>query len=59
MQYISSKTGDEGNIYAAKQGMRACNNSNMSSPDHQVETLWLELCCFACVIRPQPAELPR
>ena len=24
MQYICSKTGDEGSIYAAKTGMRAC-----------------------------------
>ena len=29
MQYIYSKTGDEGSIYAARQGMRACNNNNM------------------------------
>ena len=29
MQYIYSKTGDEGSIYAARQGMRACNNTNM------------------------------
>ena len=33
--------------------LRSC----LSSPDHQVETLWLELCCFVCVIRPQLAEL--
>ena len=32
MQYICSKTGDEGNIYAARQGMRACNNNNMRNP---------------------------
>ena len=36
-----------------------CTILSLSSPDHQVETLWLELCCFVCVIRPQPAELPR
>ena len=29
MQYIYSKTGDEGSIYAARQRMRACNNTNM------------------------------
>ena len=29
---ICSKTGDEGNIYAARQGMRACNNNNMRNP---------------------------
>ena len=32
VQYICSKTGDEGSIYAAKQGMRACNNNNMRNP---------------------------
>ena len=32
VQYICSKTGDEGNIYAARQGMRACNNNNMRNP---------------------------
>ena len=32
MQYICSKTGDEGSIYAARQGMRACNNTNMRNP---------------------------
>ena len=32
MQYICGKTGDEGNIYAARQGMRACNNNNMRNP---------------------------
>ena len=26
------KTGDEGSIYAARQGMRACNNTNMRNP---------------------------
>ena len=31
MQYICSKTGDEGTIYAARQEMRACNN-NMRNP---------------------------
>ena len=30
--YICSKTGDEGNIYTATQGMRACNNNNMHNP---------------------------
>ena len=29
MQYMCSKTGDEGSIYAARQGMRACNNTNI------------------------------
>ena len=29
---ICSKTGDEGSIYAARQGMRACNNNNMRNP---------------------------
>ena len=32
MQYMYSKTGDEGSIYAARQGMRACNNTNMHNP---------------------------
>ena len=32
MQYICSKTGDEGSIYVARQGMRACNNTNMRNP---------------------------
>ena len=32
MQYICSKTWDEGSIYAARQGMRACNNTNMRNP---------------------------
>ena len=32
MQYIYSKTGDEGSIYAARQGMRACNNNNRRNP---------------------------
>ena len=32
MQYICSKTGDEGSIYAARQCMRACNNNNMCNP---------------------------
>ena len=32
MQYICSKTGDEGSIYAVRQGMRACNNNNMCNP---------------------------
>ena len=32
MPYICSKTGDEGNIYAARQGMRTCNNNNMRYP---------------------------
>ena len=42
MQYICSKTGDEGSMYAARrdegsiyasrQGMRACNNTNMHNP---------------------------
>ena len=35
MQYICSKTGDEGSIYAAKQGMRACNNNNMRNPHNK------------------------
>ena len=30
--FICSKTGDEGSIYAARQGMRACNNNNMRNP---------------------------
>ena len=30
--YVCSKTGDEGSIYAARQGMRACNNNNMCNP---------------------------
>ena len=29
---MCSKTGDEGSIYAARQGMRACNNNNMPNP---------------------------
>ena len=29
---ICSKTGDERSIYAARQGMRACNNNNMRNP---------------------------
>ena len=29
----SSKTGDEGSIYAATQGMGACNNNNMRNQD--------------------------
>ena len=32
MQYICSKTGDEGNIYSARQGVRACNNTTMHNP---------------------------
>ena len=32
VQYICSKTGDEGSIYAARQGMRVCNNTNMRNP---------------------------
>ena len=32
VQYICSKTGDEGSICAAKQRMRACNNNNMHNP---------------------------
>ena len=32
VQYMCSKTGDEGNIYAARQGMRACNNNNLRNP---------------------------
>ena len=32
VQYMCSKTGDEGNIYAARQGMRVCNNTNMRNP---------------------------
>ena len=32
MQYIYSKTGDEGSIYATRQGTRACNNNNMCNP---------------------------
>ena len=31
-QYICSKRGDEGSIYAARQGMRAYNNTNMRNP---------------------------
>ena len=31
MQYICNKTGDEGNIYATRQG-RACNNTNTRNP---------------------------
>ena len=30
-QYICSKTGEDGSIYAARQGMRAC-NTNMRNP---------------------------
>ena len=32
MQYMYSKTGDEDSIYAARQGMRACNNTNLRNP---------------------------
>ena len=32
MQFICNKTGDEGRIYAARQGMRAYNNNNMRNP---------------------------
>ena len=32
MQYMCSKTGYEGSIYAARQGMRACNNTNIHNP---------------------------
>ena len=32
VQYICIKTGDEGSIYAARQGMRVCNNTNMRNP---------------------------
>ena len=30
--FICSKKGSEGSIYAARQGMRACNNNNMRNP---------------------------
>ena len=29
---MCSKTEDEGSIYAARQGIRACNNNNMRNP---------------------------
>ena len=32
VQYICIKTGEEGSIYAARQGMRACNNTDMRNP---------------------------
>ena len=32
VQYVCSKAGDEGSIYAARQGMRTCNNTNMHNP---------------------------
>ena len=32
--YICSKTEHEGSIYAARQGMRACNNNNMRNPSY-------------------------
>ena len=32
MQYICSKTGDEGSIHATRKGMRAYNNNNMCGP---------------------------
>ena len=51
MQYICSKTGDEGNIYAARQGMRACNNNNMRNPI-------IKRCregLFSLVVRASPA----
>ena len=32
VQYICSKTGDGGGMYAARQGMRACNNNKMRNP---------------------------
>ena len=30
--YLCAATGDEGSIYAARQGMKACNNTNMRNP---------------------------
>ena len=30
--FICNKTGDEGSIYVARQGIRACNNNNMRDP---------------------------
>ena len=44
MQYICSKTEDEGNIYAARQEMRACNNNNMRNP-----SLWGYACYYCCM----------
>ena len=48
--YICSKTGDEGNIYAAKQGMRACNNNNTSSSIiiPYISYYWVTHIIFAC-----------
>ena len=50
MQYICSKTGDEGNIYAARQEMRACNNNNMRNPIIDVGRGYA--CYYCCTRRP-------
>ena len=49
MQYICSKTGDEGSIYAARQGMRACNNNNMRNPIISREGLRMLLLLHALI----------
>ena len=58
MQYIFSNTGDEGSIYAARQGMRACNNNNMRNPYYGVthviivacpHSLWGYACYYCCM----------
>ena len=52
MQYICSKTGDEGSIYAAKQGMRACNNSNPIIKD-----VGRGYACYYCCMPSSPVLL--
>ena len=54
MQYICcSKTGDEGNIYAARQEMRACNNNNMRNP--KLKDVGWGYACYCCM--PSSPEL--
>ena len=61
MQYICSKTGDEGSVYAATQGMRACNNNNMRNPSLHFFYYGSYACnlipCFASYILPSSPVL--
>ena len=58
MQYICRKTGDEGSIYAARQGMKACNNNNMRNPSlHLYYGVTRYYCCILLVIPSSPVLL--
>ena len=56
MQYTCSKTGDEVSIYAARQGMRACNNNKTCVTPPYISFI-MGYACYSCCMPSSPVLL--